>query len=330
MRIVYMGTPEIAAVILERLLEEPYEVVLAVTQPDRPKGRGKAMACSPVKELAVSRGIPVFTPEKLRLPENVDVIREAAPDMIVVAAFGQILPKSVLEIPKYGCVNVHASLLPKYRGAAPIQWSILDGEKETGITIMYMNEGLDTGDILLQKVVPISPEETGGSLHDKLAVAGAEALVEAIPGICDGTLVPVPQGEMTTPYAKQLTKEMGKLSFTRDAAELARYVRGLNPWPGTYTYRDGAMLKIWKADASEISEACDCGADAANPSTKADAIPGTVVRVTKTQFFIATGCGLLSVSEVQPEGKRRMSAEEYLRGYALVPGTVLGEKREDV
>ena len=309
MRIVYMGTPEIAATILERLLEEPYEVVLVVTQPDRPKGRGNTLTCSPVKELAVSRGIPVFTPEKLRLPENVEVVREAEPDMIVVAAFGQILPKSVLDIPRYGCINVHASLLPKYRGAAPIQWSILDGESETGITIMYMNEGLDTGDILLQKVVPIDAEETGGSLHDKLAETGAEALVEAIPGIIDGTLEPVPQGEMTTPYAKQLTKEMGRLDFSWDAEKLERYVRGLNPWPGTYTFRDGQMLKIWAA------EVCD-GSN--------EAMPGTVVAVDKNSFSVQTGSGVLRVTEVQPQGKRRMSAEEYLRGYRLEQGFVLG------
>ncbi|MBP5411609.1 MAG: methionyl-tRNA formyltransferase [Lachnospiraceae bacterium] len=309
MRIVYMGTPEIAATILERLLEEPYEVVLVVTQPDRPKGRGNTLTCSPVKELAVSRGIPVFTPEKLRLPENVEVVREAEPDMIVVAAFGQILPKSVLDIPRYGCINVHASLLPKYRGAAPIQWSILDGESETGITIMYMNEGLDTGDILLQKVVPIDTAETGGSLHDKLAETGAEALVEAIPGIIDGTLEPVPQGEMTTPYAKQLTKEMGRLDFSWDAEKLERYVRGLNPWPGTYTFRDGQMLKIWAA------EVCD---------GSYEAMPGTVVAVDKNSFSVQTGSGVLRVTEVQPQGKRRMSAEEYLRGYRLEQGLVLG------
>ncbi|MBR6020693.1 MAG: methionyl-tRNA formyltransferase [Lachnospiraceae bacterium] len=321
MRIVYMGTPEIAATILERLLEEPYEVVLAVTQPDRPKGRGKALACSPVKELAVSRGIPVFTPEKLRLPENVEVIREAAPDMIVVAAFGQILPKSVLDIPRYGCINVHASLLPKYRGAAPIQWSILDGESETGITIMYMNEGLDTGDIITQTVVPITEEETGGSLHDKLAAAGAEALVAAIPGIVDGTLAPIPQGEMTTPYAKQLTKDMGNLDFTWDAEKLARYVRGLDPWPGTYTFRDGSMLKIARAAAV----ACEVDSSSETDGNSGEtACPGTVVAVEKESFLVQTGCGLLRVTEVQPQGKRRMSAEEYLRGYRLAVGTVLG------
>ena len=324
MRIVYMGTPEIAATILERLLAEPYEVVLVVTQPDRPKGRGKAMACSPVKELAVSRDIPVFTPEKLRLPENVEVIREADPDMIIVAAFGQILPKSVLDIPKWGCINVHASLLPQYRGAAPIQWSILDGEQETGVTIMYMNEGLDTGDILLQQEVPIAADETGGSLHDKLAIAGAEALVRAIPGILDGSLTPVPQGEMTTPYAKQLTKEMGRLDFSWDAAKLERYIRGLNPWPGTFSFRDGQMLKIWRA------EVCvDSVEEAPEPAEK-EVLPGTVIAADRDSFTVQTGCGRLRITEVQPEGKRRMSAEEYLRGYRLAEGTVLGAPGEEV
>lgn len=324
MRIVYMGTPEIAATILERLLAEPYEVVLVVTQPDRPKGRGKAMACSPVKELAVSRDIPVFTPEKLRLPENVEVIREADPDMIIVAAFGQILPKSVLDIPKWGCINVHASLLPKYRGAAPIQWSILDGEQETGVTIMYMNEGLDTGDILLQQEVPIAADETGGSLHDKLAIAGAEALVRAIPGILDGSLTPVPQGEMTTPYAKQLTKEMGRLDFSWDAAKLERYIRGLNPWPGTFSFRDGQMLKIWRA------EVCvDSVEEAPEPDEK-EVLPGTVIAADRDSFTVQTGYGRLRITEVQPEGKRRMSAEEYLRGYRLAEGTVLGAPGEEV
>ena len=301
LRIVYMGTPDIAATILERLLDEPYEIVLAVTQPDRPKGRGKEMAMSPVKELAIRHDIPVFQPEKLRNPDAVKVIEKAKPDMIVVAAFGQILPKSVLDMPKYGCINVHASLLPAYRGAAPIQWAILDGQKETGVTIMYMNEGLDTGDILLQKTVTIEDDETGGSLHDKLATAGAEALVEALPGIIDGSLKPVAQGEMTTAYAKQLTKEMGRLDFTKSAVELERYIRGLNPWPGTFTTLDGKMLKIWQAEVTEL--------------TDTSAEPGTVTDITKKSFTYVTAEGGLRILSLQPEGKRRMTTEEFLRGY---------------
>lgn len=300
-RIVYMGTPDIAAVILERLLKEPYEIVLAVTQPDRPKGRGHEMAFSPVKETALKYGIPVFQPEKLRNPEAVAEIEKAKPDMIVVAAFGQILPKSVLSLPKYGCINVHASLLPAYRGAAPIQWSILDGQKETGVTIMYMNEGLDTGDILLQKAIPIAADETGGSLHDKLSDLGAEALCEALPKIIDGSLKAVPQGEMTTPYAKQLSKEIGKLDFTRPAEELERYVRGLNPWPGTYTFLSGKLLKIWKADVTELP------ADAGEP--------GTITDITAEAFTFVTAEGGLRILELQPEGKKRMKTADFLRGY---------------
>ncbi|MCQ2421391.1 MAG: methionyl-tRNA formyltransferase [Lachnospiraceae bacterium] len=301
MRIVYMGTPDIAAIILKRLLEEPYEIVLTVTQPDRPKGRGKELAKSPVKVLSEEHGIPVFQPERLRNPEAVAVIREAKPDMIVVAAFGQILPKEILDMPKYGCINVHASLLPAYRGAAPIQWAVLDGQKESGVTIMYMNEGLDTGDILLQKRVSLSPEETGGSLYDTLSVMGAELLTEAIPKIVDGTLTAVPQGEMTTAYAKQLTKEMGRLDFTRPAEELERYIRGLNPWPGTYTQLDGKTFKIWRAEVVTL--------------TDSSLEIGTVTDITKKSFTFVTGKGGLRVLELQPEGKRRMTTEEFLRGY---------------
>lgn len=300
-RVVYMGTPDIAAVILQRLLREPYKVVLAVTQPDRPKGRGKELAKSPVKIVAEEAGIPVFQPVKLRDPEAVKTVAKAKPDMIIVAAFGQILPKEVLELPKYGCINVHASLLPAYRGAAPIQWAILDGQKETGITIMKMDEGLDTGDILLQKSIEIAPDETGGSLHDRLAELGAEALTEAIPGVIDGSLQPVPQGEMTTPYAKQLTKEMGRLDFTKPAEELERTVRGLYPWPGTYTELDGKLLKIQKAEAVVLKEA---GLE-----------PGTITDITKKSFTFVTAVGGLRVLELQPEGKRRMTTEEFLRGY---------------
>ncbi len=298
---VYMGTPDIAAVILQRLLREPYKIVLAVTQPDRPKGRGKELAKSPVKIVAEEAGIPVFQPVKLRDPEAVKTVAKAKPDMIIVAAFGQILPKEVLDLPKYGCINVHASLLPAYRGAAPIQWAILDGQKETGITIMKMDVGLDTGDILLQKRIEIAPDETGGSLHDRLAELGAEALTEAIPGVIDGSLKPVPQGEMTTPYAKQLTKEMGRLDFTRPAEELERTVRGLYPWPGTYTELDGKLLKIQKAEVVVLKEA--------------GLTPGTITDITKKSFTFVTAVGGLRVLELQPEGKRRMTTEEFLRGY---------------
>ncbi len=306
MRIVYMGTPDIAATVLEELLKEPYEVVLAVTQPDRPKGRGEKLAFSPVKELAIRHDIPVFQPERLRNPENIRVITDAKPDMIVVVAFGQLLPKEVLELPRYGCINVHASLLPAYRGAAPIQWAILNGETQTGVTIMYMNEGLDTGDILLCKTVEITPEETGGTLHDKLAVAGAQALLEAIPGVLDGSLKAMPQGEMTTEYAKQLTKQMGLLDFSDSAKALACRVRGLNPWPSAYTFLNGRILKIWRAQAMPSETLGECG---------------QVVGIGSDFFDVMTGDGVLRITELQLEGKRRMTAGEFLRGVHLTTET---------
>lgn len=308
MRIVYMGTPEIAAVILRRLLEAGQEVVLAVTQPDRPKGRGKALAEPPVKELAKAWNVPVFQPERVRLPEAVQVIRDAGPDMIVVAAFGQILPKELLTMPRYGCVNVHASLLPKYRGAAPIQWAILDGEKETGVSIMAMDEGIDTGAVFSQVAVPISEDETGGSLHDKLAEAGAAALLDAIPRIVSGELRAVPQGEMTTPYAKQLKKEMGRVDFTRSAAELERLIRGLNPWPSAYSYFNGKQCKLWKAE-----------------TVPGDGIPGTVTEVNRESFTVQTGDGRLVIRELQLEGKPRMKTGDFLRGNRITVGQQFGE-----
>ncbi len=313
MRIVYMGTPDIAATILKRLLEGPDEVVLVVTQPDRPKGRGGKLACPPVKEVALEAGLPVFQPERLREPGAFETIAAAEPDMIVVAAFGQLLPKAILELPRLGCINVHASLLPKYRGAAPIQWAILDGEEETGITIMYMNEGLDTGDILLQRSIPIDREETGGSLHDKLAVLGADALMEAIPQLVEGTLPPVPQGEMTTAYAKQLNKHMGRLDFTQPAVVLERYIRGLNPWPCAYTSINGLNVKVWKAEAL-------------SGGATSEYVPGQVVDVGKDCFDVLTGDGVLRILELQPEGKKRMTADAYLRGYAMNVGTAIGEQ----
>lgn len=309
MRIVYMGTPDIAATVFSALLEAGHEIVLAVTQPDRPKGRGKALAESPVKVVAKQWNIPVFQPEKVRLPESVEVLRKAKPDMIIVVAFGQILSKEILSMPVYGCVNVHASLLPKYRGAAPIQWALLDGEKETGITIMRMDEGIDTGDIYTKTVVPIGPEETGGSLYDRLAAAGAKAILDAIPLIVEGKLKPVAQGEMTTEYAKQLNKSMGYLDFSKSAAELERWIRGLNPWPTAYTYLKKKQLKIWKA---EITEGLGN--------------PGEVVEVGKDFFSVQTGENRLVIRELQLEGKPRMKAGDFLRGNSVTVGELLGER----
>ncbi len=299
-----MGTPEIAATILKKLLEYPeYEVVLAVTQPDRPKGRSGALAMSEVKQLALEENIPVFQPEKIKDPENVEYLKKFNADIIVVAAFGQILSKEILDLPPKGCINVHASLLPKYRGAAPIQWAIIDGETETGITIMQMDEGLDTGDMLLKKEIPIMPDETGGSLHDKLAVLGGEALVEVLELLKDGSISGVPQGEATTRYAAMLNKKMGKLNFGKPAEELDRYVRGMNPWPSAYAFLEGKMIKIWQCMVSSV--------------VPQGLQPGDVYGIDKNGFYIATGDGGLRILKLQAEGKRAMSAAEFLRGKDL-------------
>lgn len=299
-----MGTPEIAAIILKKLLQSDKDkVTLVVTQPDRPKGRGKEVAMSEVKKVALENGIEVFQPVKIREEENIEVIEEQDADLIVVAAFGQILPKGVLEAAKYGCINVHASLLPKYRGAAPIQWAILDGEEKTGITIMQMDEGLDTGDIILKKEIDIASDETGGGLHDKLAELGGECLMEAIELIREGKASRTPQGEATTHYASMLNKQMGKIDFNKSAIEIDRYIRGLNPWPSAYAYLNGKMVKIWECMTSSHAE----------PGVK----PGEVYGIDKQGFSIATGDGGIRILTLQPEGKRAMSAGEFLRGYNL-------------
>lgn len=303
MRIIYMGTPEIAAIVLKGLIEKGEdEIVLCVTQPDRPKGRGKELAMSDVKKLALERNIPVYQPEKIKEAECVEYLKQYDADMIVVVAFGQILSKEILEITKYGCINVHASLLPKYRGAAPIQWAVIDGEKTTGVTIMQMDEGLDTGDIILKKEVAISTDETGGGLHDKLAEIGTEALIEAIEQIKNGTATRTPQGETTTHYASMLNKKMGKIDFSEPAAKIDRLVRGLNPWPSAYAFLDGKMIKIWDCMVTDDAH---------------EHQPGKVYEISKEGFSIATGDGGLRIIQLQAEGKRAMTAGEFLNGNDL-------------
>ncbi|MGN0165143.1 MAG: methionyl-tRNA formyltransferase [Lachnospiraceae bacterium] len=303
MKIIYMGTPEIAAVILKGIIKQGEdEVVLAVTQPDRPKGRGKEMAMSDVKKVALEEDIPVYQPEKIKNPECVEYLKQFEADIIIVAAFGQILSKEILELTPHGCINVHASLLPKYRGAAPIQWAILDGEETTGVTIMQMDEGLDTGDIILKKEIRVAVDETGGTLHDKLAEAGLEALLEALNQIKEGTAKRIPQGVTTTHYAYMLNKKMGRIDFTKSAVEIDRLIRGLNPWPSAYTFLDGKMIKIW-----------DCMVTDHNSGYK----PGEVYGIDKEGFYIAAGTGGLRVLSLQAEGKRAMTAGEFLRGNDL-------------
>lgn len=309
MRVIFMGTPDFASGTLQALIGAGHEVALVVTQPDKPAGRGKQVKCSPVKELAVAEGLPVYQPVKVRDPEAIATLRAVKADVIIVVAFGQILPQEVLDLTPYGCVNVHASLLPAWRGAAPIQWALLNGDTVTGVTTMQMDAGLDTGDILLRREIAIAPDETGGSLFDKLAKAGAELCVETLDALQAGTVHPVPQGETTTPYAKMLTRQMGEIDWGKPAEEIERMVRGLSPWPGAYSYRNGKRIKICRASLSETKRSADgCGALMSEQET----------------LRVQTGGGWLVIEEVQPEGKRRMTAAEYLRGYPVQPGDKLG------
>lgn len=314
MRIVFMGTPDFSVPALEALVEGGHEVVAAITQPDKPKGRGKAVLMTPVKEKAMELGIPVYQPVKVREPEFVEKLRQMEPDAIVVVAFGQILPKSILEIPRYGCVNIHASLLPKYRGAAPIQWAVIDGERESGVTTMFMNEGLDTGDMLEKEAVTLDPKETGGSLHDKLSAIGGRLILSTLKGLEDGTLKGTPQTDEGTCYAKMLKKSLGDIDWTMDAAAIERLIRGLNPWPSAYTCLHGKTLKIWDGDVLEREYGVE---------------PGTVAEVAKDRLVVQTGQGSLAIRSLQLEGKKRMDAGDFLRGYAVEVGTRLERRAEE-
>ena len=309
MRVIFMGTPDFSVGTLEALVAAGHEVCLAVTQPDKPKGRGGRMQYTPVKEKALFYNIPVYQPKRVRDPECVEELRKYKADVMVVVAFGQILPKEILEMTPYGCINVHASLLPKYRGAAPIQWAIIEGEKVTGVTTMQMDEGLDTGDMILKTEVPVTADETGESLHDKLAAAGAALCVETLKALEDGTAVREKQGDSPTAYAKMLTKELGNIDWAEPAVKIERLVRGLNSWPSAYTHWNGKVMKIWRA-AAEAAET-------------ADVQPGTVVSVEKESFAVQTGDGVLRVLEVQMPSKKRMDAGAFLRGNTMEPGELL-------
>lgn len=310
MKLVYMGTPDFAVMPLQALVEAGYPVEAVITQPDKPKGRGKELKPTPVKEEAQKHGIAVYQPQKVKDPDFIKTLEQIGPDIIIVAAFGQIIPRQVLELPKFGCINIHASLLPKYRGAAPIQQAVIDGEKESGVTIMKMSAGLDTGDMIAKVVVPLDKEETGGSLFDKLAKAGAKLLIETLPSIFDGTAVYEKQPEESpTPYAGMITKQMGLMDFGKDAWALERLVRGMDPWPSAYTYLDGKVLKVWKSKVRE---------------EESSSMPGTVLFTDKKGIHVACAKGILVLTEIQLAGKKRMSADAFLRGYSIKKGTVLG------
>lgn len=305
MKIIYMGTPEFAVAPLEAIIHAGHQVTAVVTQPDKQKGRGREVQFTPVKECALKHGIPVLTPAKIKEPVAVAELRKYPADIFVVAAFGQLLSEEILNMPKFGCINIHASLLPAYRGAAPIQWVILNGEEKTGVTIQQMAKGLDTGDMLFKKEVMIAPKETGDSLHDKLMAAGAELIAEALPKIEKGEIRPEKQDDSLSCYAKKLTKSMGLIDWNQDAAAIERLVRGLNSWPSAYTVWNGKTLKIWEADVVPGGEEKE---------------PGTVIMTAKDFFDVAAGKDALRVKSVQVEGKKKMPVKDFLLGYKISCG----------
>ena len=328
MRIVFMGTPDFSVPALKALVEAGHQVIAVVTQPDKPKGRGKEVQMTPVKIQAMEYGIPVYQPAKVREASFVEVLKGLEADVYVVIAFGQILPKAVLELPKYGCINIHASLLPKYRGAAPIQWCVIYGERETGITTMMMDVGLDTGDMLEKAVIPIEEKETGGSLHDKLSMAGGDLILSTLKKLEEGTLVRTPQTDEGTCYAKMLTKSLGDIDWNQGAVSIERLIRGLNPWPSAYTMWNGKTIKIWAADVIAGREAADFLSESGVPAETGTA-PGTVVCSDKRGLVVCTGGGLLSIRELQMEGKKRMDTPAFLRGYPIPAGDVFVKKESD-
>ncbi len=308
-RILFMGTPEFAVPSLTLLVERAYPVIGVVTQPDRPKGRGQRLVPSPVKDAAERLSLTVHQPQKVRAPEFLELFRELAPDMVVLVAFGQILPKDIINGPPLGCINVHPSLLPKYRGAAPMNWALIRGEQTTGITIMRMDEGVDSGDILLQEETAIEPDETYDRLHDRLSVLGAQCLLRALEGLVSGTVRRIPQDHSLATFAPRLTKEDGLIRWENPARDIAHFVAGFSSVPGAYTSAEGKVLKVYSAEAEEapLSEA-----------------PGTVCGSTNRGLKVAAGGGYVYLKDVQLEGKKRMPIADFLRGFRLVPGKKLG------
>jgi len=323
MRIVFMGTPAFAVPTLQQLLKTEYSVVGVVCQPDRPSGRGKKVQVGPVKALAQSQRIPVVQPEKMKDPKLIEILRAWEPDVVVVAAFGRILPKVILELPPKGCLNVHGSLLPKYRGAAPIQWAVIDGEVETGITIMVMDEGMDTGAILQQEVIPIGPDENAGELALRMAQVGGVLLVSTLRGWVAGTMTPLPQNESAATLAPILTKEDGLMFWDRPARSLANRIRGLSPWPGVYTFLHGERWGIWKVEVEDQEPGMR------HMAYDAPHAPGTITAVTKQAIRVQTGQGSLNLLDIQPENKKRMHVSDYLAGHRVEVGMTFSMAKDD-
>ena len=303
LKLIFAGTPDFSVPVLEAVIGQGHEVTAVYTQPDRPAGRGRKLTASPVKATALSRGLPVLQPKTLRDPEAAETLRNLRADLMIVVAYGLLLPQDVLESPRLGCVNVHASVLPRWRGAAPIQRAILAGDDETGVTIMRMEAGLDTGPMYLIRRLALEPRETGGSLHDRLAVLGAEALMEALPGILDASLVPQVQDDSMSTYAEKLRKEEAMVDWDRPAAEIDRMIRAFDPWPVAQTALAGSTLRLW---GSELPR-----------TDSTDAPPGSVLSTGKTGIDVATGAGILRITRIQAAGKRPMTAAEFLNARDL-------------
>lgn len=309
MRILFMGTPDIAVGCLQKIIDEKHDIIGVVTQPDKPVGRGKKMGMPPVKELALKYDLPVYQPIKARDEEFVNILKDLNPDLIVVVAFGQILPKSILDIPKFGCVNVHVSLLPKYRGAAPINWVIINGEDKTGVTTMYMDEGLDTGDMILTSEFELNDEITAGELHDIMKEEGAKVLKETIDLIEKGEAPRIPQNHEEFTYAPMMNKTLGQIDFSKSAKDIHNLVRGVNPWPSAYTTYKGQTMKIWKTKV--LSES-------------SDKVPGTILKVDKEGIRVSTKDNVILISEIQMPGKKRVLVEEYIKGNSIETNEILG------
>lgn len=309
MRVLFMGTPDIATRCLQKLIDEKYDIIGVVTQPDKPQNRGKKLGMPPVKELALKYDIPVYQPIKARDEEFVATLKELNPDIIVVVAFGQILPKSILDIPKFGCINVHVSLLPKYRGAAPINWVIINGEEKTGVTTMYMDEGLDTGNMILTEEFDLDDEITAGELHDKMKDRGADVLIETLKQIEKGTAPRIPQNHEEFTYAPMMNKALGEINWSKSAREIHNLVRGVNPWPSAYTTYEESTMKVWKTEVLNETS---------------DKEPGTILKVDKDGIRISTKDNVVLVKEIQMPGKKRVLVSEYIKGNNINTNIILG------
>ncbi len=309
LRIVYMGTPDFAVPCLEKLVEDGHQVQAVVTQPDRPKGRGQKLAYSPVKIAALAHNLPVLQPAKIKEPAFIEQMTALAPDVIIVVAFGQFLPKQMLALPPLGCINVHASILPYYRGAAPIHWAVINGEALTGVTTMYMDAGMDTGDMILKAETPIGPDETTGQIHDRLKDLGAQVLSDTLKLLAEQQAPRTPQEHAAATYASLLKREHEKISWCQSAVSIHNLVRGLNPWPGAYCLHNDNILKVWKTQIGN--------------TTEAELMPGRIEAITPDAIVVQTGIENILLLEVQPANKRRMTGGEYARGYGLKPGDVI-------